>query len=163
MKNRSQKQFEIGPVTLDEEDGKLTRLGLPGTRLPPLDADAKIGDTPLSRRAFRELEEYFAGRRATFTLPLAPRGTPFQLRVWAELRKVEYGGRVSYGELAKRAGSPAAARAVGGAMNKNPLAIFIPCHRVVGSGGSLTGFGGGLPLKEKLLGLESPRPVKSKP
>ena len=161
MKNRAQQKFNIGTVTLDEEDGKLVWVGLPGTSLPPLDADARTGETPLLQKAFRELVEYFAGERKTFTLPLAPRGTEFQMRVWAELRKVGYGERVSYGELARRAGAPNAARAVGGAMNKNPLSIFVPCHRVVGSNGSLTGFGGGLPLKEKLLALESSKKRKS--
>jgi len=162
MKTRAQQKFDAGVITLDEEDGKLVWVGLPGTTLPPLGADARTGETPLLKQAFRELEEYFAGARKNFTVPLAPRGTEFQTRVWAELRKVGYGERVSYGELARRAGAPNAARAVGGAMNKNPLAIFTPCHRVVGSDGSLTGFGGGLPMKEKLLEIESRSTLQNK-
>ncbi|MCL1887296.1 MAG: methylated-DNA--[protein]-cysteine S-methyltransferase [Kiritimatiellaeota bacterium] len=155
MKHRAQQTFAIGAVTLEEEDGRLTRLWLPGTNVPPPGADTAARETPLIRQAFRELKEYLAGKRRVFAVPLAPRGTAFQTRVWETLLGVGFGERVSYAELARRAGSPNAARAVGGAMNKNPIAIFIPCHRVVGSGGSLTGFGAGLPMKEKLLALET--------
>jgi methylated-DNA-[protein]-cysteine S-methyltransferase len=160
VKNRAQKKFALGVVTLDEEDGAITRVGLPGAPLPPMEANASAVATPLTCHAFRELEEYFAGTRKTFTVPLAPRGTEFQTRVWVELRKVGYGERVTYGELARRVGAPNAARAVGGAMNKNPLAIFVPCHRVVGSDGSLTGFAGGLSMKEKLLAIEARNDAK---
>jgi methylated-DNA-[protein]-cysteine S-methyltransferase len=104
--------------------------------------------------ARRQLAEYFRGKRRDFDLPLAPRGTPFEMRVWAALRKVRYGATVSYGDLARRIGKPSAARAVGAAMGRNPLPIVIPCHRVIGADGSLTGFGGGLTIKEALLALE---------
>src|SRR5277367_3279841 len=89
-----------------------------------------------------QLRQYFAGRRAEFDLPLAPQGTPFQLSVWRELRKIPYGQTISYGELARRIGNPKASRAVGSANGSNPLPIVVPCHRVIGSNGKMTGFGG---------------------
>jgi methylated-DNA-[protein]-cysteine S-methyltransferase len=104
--------------------------------------------------AVRQLEEYFAGERRTFSVPLAPRGTPFQLSVWQALRAIPYGETVSYGDLARRLGCAAAARAVGLANGANPLPIIVPCHRVIGTDGSLTGFGGGLSIKRALLALE---------
>ena len=114
-------------------------------------------ENELSRRAARELAAYFAGERRTFDLPLRPQGTDFQKAVWAELQKVPFGSRTSYGELAERIGRPAAARAVGGAVGKNPLLVLIPCHRVLGKDGSLTGFSAGLDLKTALLALEASR------
>ena len=101
-----------------------------------------------------QLTEYFAGRRQTFELPLAPEGTPFQQRVWSALLDVPYGETISYGELASRIGRWSASRAVGLANGSNPLPIVIPCHRVIGSNGTLTGYGGGLAIKERLLALE---------
>jgi methylated-DNA-[protein]-cysteine S-methyltransferase len=101
-----------------------------------------------------QLTEYFAGRRQTFELPLAPEGTPFQQRVWSALLDVPYGETISYGELAARIGRRSASRAVGLANGSNPLPIVIPCHRVIGSNGKLTGYGGGLAIKERLLALE---------
>ena len=103
----------------------------------------------------RQLEEYFAGERRTFDLALAPGGTPFQAQVWAELCRIPYGETLSYLQLAQRIGNPRAVRAVGLANGSNPIAIVIPCHRVIGADGSLTGYGGGLPTKRWLLGLES--------
>jgi len=108
---------------------------------------------PLAQAA-GQLAEYFAGTRRNFELPLAPRGTPFQLAVWRALQRIPYGETISYGELARRLGAPNAARAVGLANGANPLAIIVPCHRVIGADGSLTGFGGGLPIKRALLALE---------
>jgi methylated-DNA-[protein]-cysteine S-methyltransferase len=105
--------------------------------------------------AMRQLREYFAGRRSEFELPLAPEGTEFQRTVWNRLREIPYGETISYGELAKRVGNPKASRAVGAANGQNPIPIVIPCHRVIGSNGKLTGFGGGLPVKEALLALEA--------
>jgi methylated-DNA-[protein]-cysteine S-methyltransferase len=105
--------------------------------------------------AMRQLREYFAGRRSEFELPLAPEGTEFQRTVWKRLREIPYGETISYGELAKRVGNPKASRAVGAANGQNPIPIVIPCHRVIGSNGKLTGFGGGLPVKEALLALEA--------
>ena len=101
-----------------------------------------------------QLEEYFAGERQAFDLPLHPLGTPFQLAVWEELERIPYGVTISYGELARRIDQPAAVRAVGAANGRNPLPIIVPCHRVIGSNGSLTGFGGGLPTKRFLLAME---------
>ena len=101
-----------------------------------------------------QLEEYFAGTRCAFDLPLHPLGTPFQLAVWEELGRIPYGEPISYGELARRIGHPQAVRAVGAANGRNPLPIVLPCHRVIGANGSLTGFGGGLPTKRFLLAME---------
>ncbi len=110
--------------------------------------------SPLLRRAGEQLTAYFEGRRKTFSLPLAPVGTPFQRRVWAELERIPYGETLSYSQLARRAGRPRAIRAAGAANGKNPISIVIPCHRVVGKDGSLTGYGGGLETKRALLDLE---------
>jgi methylated-DNA-[protein]-cysteine S-methyltransferase len=104
--------------------------------------------------AIRQLNEYLAGKRKTFTVPLHFMGTPFQLKVWDELRRIPYGETRSYGELAGRVGNLKAQRAVGMANNKNPIAILVPCHRVIGKDGSLTGYAGGLELKRRLLELE---------
>ena len=101
-----------------------------------------------------QLEEYFAGTRQVFALPLHPLGTPFQVAVWQELARIPYGATISYGELARRIGQPQAMRAVGAANGRNPLPLVLPCHRVIGSNGSLTGFGGGLPTKRYLLAME---------
>jgi methylated-DNA-[protein]-cysteine S-methyltransferase len=105
--------------------------------------------------AAAQLEEYFAGQRTEFDLPLAPDGTGFQRRVWAELLRIPSGETTTYGELARRLGHPNGSRAVGLANGRNPLGIVVPCHRVVGAGGDLTGYGGGLPRKRLLLDLEA--------
>ncbi|HEY6341450.1 MAG TPA: methylated-DNA--[protein]-cysteine S-methyltransferase [Bryobacteraceae bacterium] len=113
------------------------------------------GSTGATEETVRQLREYFAGRRREFELPLDPEGTEFQKNVWRELQGIPYGRTISYGELARRIGNPKASRAVGAANGANPIPIVIPCHRVIGANGKLTGFGGGLPIKEKLLDLES--------
>jgi methylated-DNA-[protein]-cysteine S-methyltransferase len=105
--------------------------------------------------ALQQLREYFASDRKTFSLKLIPEGTDFQMAVWSELQNIPYGETISYKELAERIGKPRAVRAVGAANGANPIPIIIPCHRVIGNDGSLTGFGGGLPLKKRLLELES--------
>ena len=105
--------------------------------------------------AVRQLRDYFAGRRTEFDLPLAPDGTPFQRAVWRQLQDIPYGETISYGELARRVGNPKASRAVGSANGANPIPIVIPCHRVIAAGGKLAGFGGGLPVKQALLDLET--------
>jgi methylated-DNA-[protein]-cysteine S-methyltransferase len=107
--------------------------------------------------AVRQLRAYFRGELRRFDLPVAPRGTPFQERVWRELLTIPYGETISYGELARRIGSPRGSRAVGLANGANPISIVIPCHRVIGASGRLTGYGGGLRNKEWLLGLERGR------
>ncbi|MBK6394792.1 MAG: methylated-DNA--[protein]-cysteine S-methyltransferase [Betaproteobacteria bacterium] len=109
---------------------------------------------PLLRDAARQLQEYFAGRRARFDLALAPQGTAFQQSVWREIAKVPAGRTASYGDLARRIGRPSAVRAVGAAVGRNPLSVIVPCHRIVGSDGSLTGYAGGLERKRALLALE---------
>ncbi|MBN8714954.1 MAG: methylated-DNA--[protein]-cysteine S-methyltransferase [Xanthomonadales bacterium] len=105
-------------------------------------------------RVHRQLDEYFAGKRQAFDLALNPHGTPFQLAVWMQLRRIPYATTINYGELARRVGNPAASRAVGAANGRNPLSIIVPCHRVIGANGTLTGYGGGLPIKQFLLELE---------
>lgn len=110
---------------------------------------------PLARETVRQLEAYFAGKLWRFDLPLVPQGTPFQLKVWNALVEIPYGETCSYGQLAERIGSPAAVRAVGAANGANPIAIIVPCHRVIGANGKLTGYGGGLPVKQMLLELEA--------
>ncbi|MBK6806172.1 MAG: methylated-DNA--[protein]-cysteine S-methyltransferase [Betaproteobacteria bacterium] len=109
---------------------------------------------PLLRDAARQLREYFAGRRARFDLALAPQGTAFQQSVWRAIAKVPAGRTASYGDLARRIGRPSAVRAVGAAVGRNPLSVVVPCHRIVGSDGSLTGYAGGLERKRALLALE---------
>ncbi|MBU6510579.1 MAG: methylated-DNA--[protein]-cysteine S-methyltransferase [Gammaproteobacteria bacterium] len=117
-------------------------------------ADWQKDEKPF-REVIKQLKEYFAGQRRSFDLPLAPEGTDFQLKVWRALRGIPFGATWSYGQLAKRIGKPKASRAVGAANGQNPLPIIVPCHRVIGANGSLTGFGGGLKIKQQLLELES--------
>jgi methylated-DNA-[protein]-cysteine S-methyltransferase len=113
-----------------------------------------IWDPAPAAEAARQLDEYFRRQRRDFELPLAPRGTAFQLRVWQELQAIPYGAMVSYAELAERVGNPGACRAVGRANGTNPIPVVIPCHRVINAGGALGGYGGGLPVKRALLELE---------
>lgn len=110
--------------------------------------------SPVLAQAAAQLAEYFAGQRQSFTIPLAPRGTPFQQEVWRALCAIPYGQTRSYGQLAAALGRPSASRAVGGACRRNPIWLMIPCHRVVGASGSLTGYAGGLERKKALLALE---------
>ena len=114
----------------------------------------KNDNNRVRERAEKQLAEYFQGKRREFDLQLSPEGTDFQKSVWKGLSKIDYGKTISYGEQARRIGNPKAMRAVGGANGKNPIAIIIPCHRVIGSNGTLTGFGGGLNAKTFLLNLE---------
>jgi methylated-DNA-[protein]-cysteine S-methyltransferase len=148
----------LGKLVLESDGKSLTRLRLPGEPKPPRDdagADIQFVRDPKPFTAIiAQLDEYFAGTRRKFDLPLAPRGTPFQLKVWRELRKIPYGKTITYAVLAHRAGNDAACRAVGAANGRNPLPIVVPCHRVIGSDGSLTGFGGGIAAKRRLLELE---------
>jgi methylated-DNA-[protein]-cysteine S-methyltransferase len=137
--------------------GALTRLYFP-ERISPQQAGWTHDDAPFLE-ARRQLAAYFAGELQDFDLRLAPSGTPFQLQVWRALREIPYGATASYGEIARAVGAPDAARAVGGANNRNPIAIVIPCHRVIGASGSLTGYGGGLDRKRLLLELEAGTPT----
>ena len=139
----------IGPLGLFGRGDQLVYLHLPdGTDPPPI---ASCDATPILHRAAQQLAEYFAGARTEFELELAPEGTPFQRLVWDALRAIPYGVTVTYGHLARAIGRPAASRAVGAANGRNPLSIIVPCHRVIGAGGALTGYGGGLPAKQFLL------------
>ena len=141
----------FGTLTLCARGDDLVALMLPDRPGPA----APGGKSAVLARTARQLDEYFAGKRHDFDLPLAPEGTAFQQRVWRELMKIPFGETWSYGELARAIGRPAAARAVGAANGKNPIAIIVPCHRVIGSNGTLVGYGGGLPTKQWLLGHEA--------
>lgn len=142
----------LGEITLSERDGALILCHLGTDAIAKLTGEMR--DTPVLMRAKEQLEEYLTGERQAFSLPLAPRGTPFQLQVWQALREIPYGETRTYGEIAARIGNPRACRAVGMANHHNPLLIIVPCHRVIGASGQLTGFGAGLAVKEKLLKLE---------
>lgn len=143
----------IGKYCLVERDERLVRLWL-GNRISLVPEEIEIKETPLIREAKSQLDAYFAKRLQIFDLPLAPEGSVFQMKVWELLMSIPYGNTITYGELAKRAGDKNACRAVGMANSRNPLPVFIPCHRVVGAGGKLTGYTGGLEVKMKLLQVE---------
>lgn len=152
MKAFTTQATPIGDLTVCVEDGKVTNL-LFGSELSKGDYLREEEDK-LIREVFLQLGEYFAGKRKTFDLPLAPVGTPFQLSVWKALQTIPYGQTRSYRDVAIQVGNPKAARAIGSANHHNPIAIIIPCHRVIAADGSLGGFGGGLPIKAFLLDLE---------
>lgn len=141
----------LGKIAVIESDGAITQLLFPGTVLPD---GVKQQETPLLLQAAAQMEEYFQGKRSRFLLPLRPLGTPFQKKVWEALLTIPYGETRSYGQIAAQIGSPKACRAVGHANHCNPIPIIIPCHRVVGTSGKLTGYAGGLEAKELLLKLE---------
>ncbi|NTW70345.1 MAG: methylated-DNA--[protein]-cysteine S-methyltransferase [Chlorobiaceae bacterium] len=141
----------IGRIGIAACEGAVTNLFFPADTLPE---DAEIGETELTGEAFRQLHAYLQGALSHFILPLAPVGSPFMLRVWRELSAIPYGSTRNYREIAEAAGSARAVRAVGMANHRNPLPVFIPCHRVIGSNGTLTGYRGGLALKKFLLELE---------
>ncbi|SCG79207.1 methylated-DNA-[protein]-cysteine S-methyltransferase [Micromonospora echinaurantiaca] len=136
-------------VATDDDSVRGTHFGrVPGAADEP-------GDET-SRRAVAELRAYFAGELTEFGLPVSvPRGSDFERAVWREMTRIPYGGTLTYGEVARRVGDPGAARAVGVACNRNPIPVIVPCHRIVGAGGKLVGFGGGLPRKVKLLEMEA--------
>ncbi len=147
----------LGDVIVAGDREGLRRLDFQIGRYGPISIPEeweKDPSFPLLQRAGEQLSAYFEGRRRSFSLPLAPVGTPFQRRVWAELQRIPYGVTLSYSQLARRAGRPLAIRAAGAANGKNPISIVIPCHRVVGKDGSLTDYGGGLEKKAALLELE---------
>jgi methylated-DNA-[protein]-cysteine S-methyltransferase len=146
----------LGTLYATAHEERLTGIYYEGGRHAPaiapdwtLDADA-----PVLRECVRQLSEYLTGRRKRFDLPLQARGTPFQMRIWDEIARIPHGETISYAALAERAGAPGCARAAGAATGRNPHSIVVPCHRVVGSGGSLTGYAGGLERKTALLAIE---------
>ena len=134
----------VGPLRIDEEDAFIIGVNRADTPL-------KAPDTPLLQECVRQLRAYVVGSLTGFDLPLNPQGTPFRRKVWVALQEIPSGETRSYGQLAKALGCPGAARAVGGANHHNPISIIIPCHRVIGADGSLTGYGGGLAMKDWLL------------
>jgi len=144
----------IGDLLLAGDEDALSLVGFPeGSMRREPESDWIFSDKPFAA-AREQLTAYFAGKRKTFELKLNPVGTEFQLQVLEELQKIPYGITASYGDIAKRIGRPKAVRAVGAANGRNPIPIIIPCHRVIGSTGKLTGFGGGIPTKKALLKLE---------
>ena len=144
----------IGDLLLAGDEDALHMIGFPeGSMRREAEADWIYSDKPFAE-ARRQLGAYFAGELQSFDLKLSPNGTEFQMQVLNELQKIPYGTTASYGDIAKRIGRPKAVRAVGAANGRNPLPIIIPCHRVIGSSGDLTGFGGGIPTKKALLRLE---------
>lgn len=148
-------QTQLGEITIFERDGALIRIALHADAAGQDAAERR--DTPLIRQAKEQLLAFFAGDRTRFSLPIQPLGTPFQLQVWQALRDIPYGETRTYAQIAAQVQNPRACRAVGGACHANPLLIVIPCHRVIGADGALTGFGAGLAAKEKLLKLENER------
>lgn len=149
-------QTDIGRIGIVEYQGGITNLYFETDQIPD---DVIPGETELLSRADNQLTGYLTGKRNKFTLPLAPEGTPFMLTVWDELRNVPYGETRSYRQIAENIGNPGAFRAVGLANNRNPIPLFIPCHRIIGSDGNLTGYRGGLPIKSFLLELEKKHAV----
>lgn len=144
----------VGRLLLAGDEGSLRLIGFPEGKMVIEPAPDWVESRKTFHEAIRQLHAYFARELRDFDLPLAPEGTSFQLSVWSKLREIPYGETISYGELATRVGNPKASRAVGMANGRNPLPIVVPCHRVIGSSGKLTGFGGGLPTKQLLLALE---------
>ena len=149
----------VGPLLLAADERGLRLIEFNSPRHPMQRGDDwREGDNDVLRETHAQLDDYFAGKRRTFDLPLAPRGTDVQCGVWRTLATIPSGETISYAQLATRVGKPSAMRAVGAANGRNPLPIVLPCHRVIGSDGSLTGFGGGLPTKQFLLSLEGALP-----
>ena len=149
----------IGRLLIAADDDGIRAVEFPENRHPvKREGEWREGDHPLLDEAARQLGEYFAGERRGFDLPLAPRGTEFQRKVWLALRGIPFGQTWSYAQLAKSIDTMQAMRAVGAANGRNPIPIIVPCHRVIGANGTLTGFGGGLPTKEFLLRLEGALP-----
>lgn len=144
----------VGDLLIVADEAAVRMIGFREGRHPGRVAEGWRRGGPLVAEARRQLGEYFQGRRRRFELPLAPSGTPFQLRAWKALERIPYGATRSYGEQARAMGQPRAVRAVGAANGGNPIAIVVPCHRVIGGDGGLTGYGGGLDVKRFLIDLE---------
>ncbi len=143
--------YPIGRIGIAEEDGYIIRIFFANEKCP---ANFEIAKTPLIEKAATQLDEYFDGKRRKFDLPLHLPGTDFQRACWTALQTIPWGETRSYKDIALQIGNPKAVRAVGMANNRNPIPIIVPCHRVIGSDGSLTGYGGGLPAKQYLLDIE---------
>lgn len=154
MKQYCDYQSPIGTLTLIGSNGALEELRFPNKVKLELPEEQYLKDAGSFKDVVEQLSQYFDGRRTDFDLQISLIGTEFQKRVWQELRNIPYGKTASYGEIAERINNPKACRAVGLANNKNPIPIIVPCHRIIGKDGSLTGFGGGLELKQQLLDLE---------
>lgn len=150
MINTNVYETPLGLIEITEDGQGITGLLLIKER----DKDIVLNETPLLKAAICELREYLSGERREFTIPLNPKGTEFQQKVWSELKKVPYGETRSYKEIAIAIGNPKAARAIGMANNKNPIMIIIPCHRIIGASGKLVGYAGGMEMKVQLLDLE---------
>ena len=150
----TQIESPLGALLLASDEQGLREINFMDGRHPARPKPEWQEQAAALKETIRQLRAYFAGELRDFDLPLAPQGTEFQQNVWAELCKIPYGETISYGELARRIGNPNASRAVGLANGSNPIPVIIPCHRVIGANGKLTGYGGGLPIKEKLLALE---------
>ena len=144
----------LGKILLAGNDQGLTQVAFQAGKSPLTPKADWRRDDAFWATAVSQLTAYFAGELKQFNLPLAPQGTPFQQQVWAYLQTIPYGRTTTYGTIAAELGNPNASRAVGAANGRNPISVIIPCHRVVGSDGKLTGYAGGLPIKEALLGLE---------
>lgn len=144
-------QTSIGKIGIAENEGFITNVYFESDKKPD---NAKTFESDVIKEAYKQLESYLAGKLKDFSLPLNPIGTEFMKKSWDALCKIPYGATVSYKDLAIAVGNVKAVRAVGLANNRNPIPIFIPCHRVIGSNGKLVGYRGGLPLKEKLINLE---------
>lgn len=153
-------QTPLGPLLAVARGDALVELGFEDGTAPPAPAPdwTERPADPVLRAAQTQIAEYFAGERREFDLPLRPEGTAFQLQAWETLRRIPYGETLSYGEQAERLGRPGAARAVGAANGRNPIVIVVPCHRVIGSDGALTGFSAGMARKQALLRLEGALP-----
>lgn len=143
----------LGKYALGGSEDALTRMWI-GSCISSVPSGIEVREISLFREAHAQLESYFAGKLQGFTIPLLPCGTDFQLRVWEELKKIPYGETITYGQLAEHIGNRNASRAVGMANSRNPLPVFIPCHRVTGANGKLVGYTGGLDIKIKLLQIE---------
>lgn len=144
----------IGPLSLIADDEAIVELRFPNAPLEPGEGGDEDADHPVLQQAADELDEYFAGERTDFDVPLSPNGTAFQLAAWNALRDIPFGETVSYGDQARRLGGVNKSRAVGAANGRNPIPIIVPCHRVIGANGNLTGFGGGIEMKVWLLDHE---------
>lgn len=151
MKNVFYYRTEIGEIGIAEQDATITNIFFGKDQIPK---NSEVNETPIIKETAKQLNEYFAGKRKDFDLPLAPEGTEFQLAAWKALITIPHGETRSYKQMAEQIGRPKACRAIGMANNRNPIAIVVPCHRVIGSNGTLVGYAGGLDVKKHLLEME---------